>query len=347
MKVIKEKVGNIGKKEIFLFTLQNNNGIKVSFLNYGGRITSMMAPDKFGKFEEIILGYNKISEYLDDTAYLGAICGRVAGRIKNGSFFLDGQKICVTKNDGAHHLHGGIHNFSTSIWEVEVLSTESRAKVRLFYKSEDKEEGYPGEVEVSAYYELDENNKLTITYKGQTTAKTLLNLTNHTYFNLSGMLKNDILNHFLQIDSDHVLELDNEALPTGHLLNVEKTPFDLKYKKCLAHQILQNHKQLLLARNGYNHPFVLSQSFNQEIVLSEEISGRKLVVETDSPCVVVYTSSYFDDDFLIKDKPAKYLGICLETQGFPDAINHGNFPSIVLDKDESYYAKTTYTVGLV
>ena len=348
MEIIKKKIGNVELVDIFSFTLKNNNGIEVSFINYGGRITSIKTPDKGGNVEEIVLGYDNLADYMSDTAYLGAICGRVAGRIKEGRFFLDGKEFSLTKNDGDHHLHGGNSNFSHAVWRWQVISLKESVMVKLFYESKDKEEGYPGQIDVTVIYELNKDNQFIITYEGRASEKTLINLTNHAYFNLNGNTRDNILNHYLQINSDEFLEIDEEALPTGRLLRAEGTPFDLNDKKQLKKQLLKCHEQLELAKNGYNHPFILNHHFVREIILIEAKSGRKLTVETDCPCVVVYTASYFEDDFEIRGvKASKYLGICLETQGFPDAINHDHFPSIILNKGEIYQSKTSYTFGVI
>lgn len=347
MEIFKEKMGHIGEEVVYALTLKNSQGITVTCINYGCRITSIKTPDKKGHIADIVLGYDHLADYITDQAYLGAICGRVAGRIKRGHFYLDEGEIQLSQNDGRHHIHGGISNFSHALWSFETEKSKETAAIKFFYTSKHLEEGYPGEVDVTVTYMLNEKNQFVITYHGQAKEKTVINLTNHTYFNLNQNSPN-ILNHDLQIRSEKFLELDEEALPTGRLLSTEKTPFDLTCKKRLKKQLIEKHPQLEMAKNGYNHPFILTNHFEEEIILSEEISGRKLTVETDCPSVVVYTASYFNEDFLIKGKKAaKYMGICLETQGFPDAVNHGHFPSIVLEEGEAYESTTRYTFGVL
>ena len=345
---MEKKVGKIGEIDIIAFTLKNNHGMEVTLLNYGGRITSIKVPDRAGVFEEIVIGYSDIENYFTDEVYFGAICGRVAGRIRSGKFSLGQREFRLTQNDGNNHLHGGKDNFSHAIWQAKPLIDRKNPMLCMSYTSKDGEEGYPAELVVDVVYELTEDNRLIITYYAKSSNDTVVNLTNHTYFNLSGGHEDTILSHQLQIDSEVFLEIDEQALPTGNLLQTKGTPFYLCEGGTIGEKINKSHEQLEIANQGYNHAFVLKGSAQPQITLIDSQSGRQMRVQTDAPCAVVYTASYFDESLVLGEKRAgKYVGICLETQGFPDAINHGHFPSIILRKNEYYQTKTTYQFSVV
>jgi aldose 1-epimerase len=296
----------------------------------------------------VVLGFESIEDYEKHSPYFGAVVGRVAGRIKGGTFTLEGTTYHVTKNENSNHLHGGHKGFSHVFWDTQAIKKEDSVSIEFFYRSPDGEEGYPGNLEMKMVYTLDDENRLTIAYHGKSDRTTPVNVTNHTYFNLSGNLKRDILDHVLTMKSSRFLELETSLLPTGRFLNVEGTPFDFRGGRRLADGIMSDHDQIRLAGNGYDHPFLLDRHFDQEIVLCDERSGRKLVVETDQPGVVLYTANQLDGDFMIRGVPArKYLGLCLETQGLPDAVHHPHFPSIVLEKGKVYQAKTTYIFSVM
>ncbi|MDM5197318.1 aldose epimerase family protein [Fictibacillus enclensis] len=347
MKVIQENFGTTQDQDILAYTMINSKGMEVSAINYGAIITCIMAPDKEGNLENVVLGHDTLEDYLKDTNYLGAIAGRVAGRIQSGSFELDGQEYTLAKNDGNNHLHGGNKGFNAVVWNAEVIEEEEQCGVKFSYVSPDGEEGYPGRVGVDVTYLINDENTLSISYSAQSDKKTLLNLTNHSYFNLSGNLKHDIQDHTLQLKSDQFLELDQELIPTGRALNVQGTPFDLRKGQKVKTGTTADYEQNKLAGGGYDHPFLLTTNQNNEIVLKEETSGRTLTVETDQKCVVVYSGNMLDSNGEFRDVPSrKHLGICLETQGVPDAIHHSQFPSVVLDAGEEYQAHTTYTFGV-
>ena len=346
MKVEKKLFGNLNEREVYSYTLKNSSGVQVSFIEYGGRITHICTPDKTGKIENIVLGFDTVEEYAADERSFGALVGRIAGRIKNGEFTLDDQVYKLDKNLENHHIHGGVKGFGCVIWDSEVVENERDARVVLSYTCADGEEGYPGTVTIKATYMLNENNEFVMTYEGTTDKKTLINLTNHSYFNLSGDLKRTALEHTIKIDSNRFLELDQESIPTGTLLDVKGTPFDLRNGSLLKDSLAESHPQLEIVLDGFDHPFELNSNFNNEIILSEEKSGRTLTVETDQKAVVFYTSNNFKNNFKLRGVDAvKHLGVCLETQGFPDAINNPNLPQVTVDKGEVYFAKTKYTFG--
>jgi aldose 1-epimerase len=343
MKVIQQPFGEIDGEIVHSFTLKNNHGFEVTCLNYGCIITKVMAPDADGDIENIVLGFDTIEEYLQYTPYFGAVVGRVAGRIKNGEFELDGKTYHVTKNENSNHLHGGNKGFSHVLWNTNSIEKDDAASVEFYYTSPDGEEGYPGGLDMKVVYTINDKNELTITYQGKSDQTTLLNVTNHSYFNLSGNLKRDILKHQLTLKSDRFLELDKALLPTGDILDVENTPFDFRSGRFIEDGVKSGNAQNHIAGFGYDHPFLLSENQQNEIVLNDQESGRELVIETDQPCVVLYTGNQMEDHFTIRDVPSrKYLGLCLETQGLPDAIHHPHFPSCVLEAGETYHSETKY-----
>lgn len=348
MKVIQEKWAEIDQHPIIAFTMVNDHGVEVTCINYGCIITKIITPDKDGNCENIVLGFDQFAPYITNAPYFGAVIGRVAGRIQHASFELDGKTYTLYKNENSNHLHGGIKGFHRVIWNAVAVEKEGEIGVQFSYTSPNGEEGYPGNVHVQVVYTLNNKNELTISYHATSDQDTPLNLTNHTYFNLSGNLKRDILHHRLKIKSDQFLELDKEFIPTGVLLDVDNTPFDLREGKIIKEGITANHPQIELVGQGYDHPFLLSTHHDEEIVLSDLESGRTLTVETDEVGVVVYTGNQLQDGMDIYGVPSrKYLGICLETQGLPNAIHHPHFPSWVLRAGETYSSVTKYKFGVM
>jgi aldose 1-epimerase len=348
MKVIPEKWAEINQQPVISFTLINDHGIEITCMNYGCIITKIIAPDKNGNYENIVLGFNRFEPYLTNSPYFGAVIGRVAGRIQGASFELDGKIYRLCKNENNNHLHGGIKGFHHVLWDAEIVEKDEEIGVRFSYTSPDGEEGYPGTVHVQVTYLLNNKNELIISYHAHSDKNTLLNLTNHTYFNLSGNIKRDILDHELKIKSDRFLELDQELIPTGAILDVTNTPFDLRQGKKIKDGIMTNHSQIELVGQGYDHPFVLNTHHDEEIVLQDPESGRTLTIETDEVGVVVYTGNQLQSGMDIYGVPSrKYLGICLETQGLPDAVHHPHFPSYVLQANQNYSSVTKYKFGVL
>ena len=347
MQVILEKFGELNNRPVYSFRIINDRGMEITCINYGCIITKIIVPDKQSSFENVVLGYDTFEEYLNDTAFLGAVVGRVGGRIKGAQFELDGQTYTLTKNEQNNHLHGGIKGFNRVVWDSEIVENEDASGVQFTYLSPDGEEGYPGNVLIKVSYMLNNKNELIITYDAETDQKTLLTVTNHTYFNLSGNLKRDILHHTLKLKSDKFLELDREFIPTGTLLDVRNTPFDFKQERSIHTGTISNHPQNILVGEGYDHPFVLNSHYNEEIVLKDAESGRTLIVETGEIGVVVYSGISLSNKGEIRGVPSrKYLGICLETQGLPDAIHHPTFPSVIIHKGQKYNSVTKYRFGV-
>ncbi|SEN66863.1 aldose 1-epimerase [Mesobacillus persicus] len=344
MKVIQEDFGQIDQQSVYSYTLINDHGLEVTAINYGCIITKIIAPDQHGSYENVVLGHDTLDDYLNDSSFLGAVVGRVGGRIKGASFELDGKTYHLAKNNGNNHLHGGIKGFDKVVWAAEVLDDG----VRFSYLSKDGEEGYPGNLSIEVIYRLTNDNELSIQYGAKTDQKTIVTLTNHSYFNLSGNLKRDVLNHSLTLKSDQFLELDEEFIPTGHLAAVADTAFDFTKGRQIEAGAVSEHPQNVLVGNGYDHPFVLNAHHDNEIALQDAESGRTLTVETDEPAVVVYSGNSISPEGDFRGVPSrKYLGICLETQAFSDAIHNPHFPSMILDKGQPYASVTKYKFGVI
>ncbi|QHE63319.1 galactose-1-epimerase [Rossellomorea vietnamensis] len=334
-------------KKILAHTIRNSSGMEVTSINYGCIITKIIAPDRNGKRENIVLGFDTLEEYDLHSPYFGAVIGRHAGRIAGGRFTLDGIAYPLAQNDDGNHLHGGSTGFDKSIWDVEVQ--EGKGSLSLIYHllSKDGEEGYPGNVEVKVMYTLTEKNELFFSYEAVSDKRTILNMTNHTYFNLSGNAKTTIEQHELILKSNQFLALNESLIPTGEAVDVAGTDFDFRTGRKIQDGIESAHPQNQLAGNGYDHPFLLEKG-EEQIHLTEHESGRTLRMETNQPAVVLYTGNQLKEDFEIRGtKSQSYLGLCLETQGIPDAIHHPQFQTTVIEKGEPYKSITKLTFGTV
>ncbi len=334
-------------RKIYEYTMKNGNGIEISCLNYGCIITKIITPDRQGVYENIALGFSNLETYKINSMFAGAIVGRVAGRIANAQFELEGKNYTVTQNNGVNHLHGGNQAFHQAVWDVEIVDKQGETQIVFSHESLDGAGGYPGNLLMKVTYTLTDKNELIIAYSGQTDQTTLCDPTNHTYFNLSGNCQDDISEHVLRIDSSKFVELTEELIPTGNVLDVENTVFDFRNGRKIIEGIHSNNSQNIIAGKGYDHPFVLNSNGNGEIVLRDEKSGRVLTMETDAPGVVLYTGNCIPstyDIYGIQSRP--YLGLCLETQGLPDAIHQPNFPSCILEKDQIFSTVTKYTFSV-
>ena len=323
------------------YTLENNEGMSISILNYGGIITSLKVKNKGGKFENIVLGYDSLENYIDNDPYLGAIIGRVGNRIANGSFTLNGETYNLQVNNGPNHLHGGLKGFDKVVWEGKTQEDQEKVLLHLFYESAHMEEGYPGNLNTQVTYTLDNENQLIVSYKAQTDSTTIVNLTQHSYFNLSGDFNSTILDHQLQIDADAITTLNQNMIPTGSYTDLTDTPLDFRVLKSIGKDINSSDQQIEIA-GGYDHNYVintpsLDSSFAKVIHLN---SGRVMEVYTDQPGVQLYTGNFLkaiNDNYM-----GKRSGFCLETQHFPDSPNQSNFPSIVLYSGEVYSTTTKF-----
>lgn len=349
LEILQEDYGKIDGRTITAFTMVNDHGMEITCLDYGCIITKIVASDRNGHFENIVLGFDCIEEYQKYSPYFGAIIGRFAGRIKNAEFNLNGKTYQLAKNNNDNHLHGGFQGFDKVSWETKIAIEADSTKLEFTYLSKSGEEGYPGNLLMKVTYTLNNKNELIISYKGVSDESTLLNVTNHTYFNLSGNLKRDILDHQLTIKSRKFVELDERLIPTGKILSVENTPFDFQNGRKIKDGMTSGHVQNWIAGNGYDHPFLLTEQHKKEITLLDEESGRELIIETDEPAVVLYTGNQLeaDESYSIRGVPSRnYLGLCLETQGLPDSIHNPHFPSSILKKGEVFQSVTKYKFGI-
>ena len=328
------------------YILSNQQGMEISIINYGGIITSWSAKDKNGIYEDIVLGYNELSEYEKESPYFGAIIGRYGNRIAKGKFSIEGKEYTLAVNNGENHLHGGMKGFDKVVWNAETRLTDSSVSLILTYLSKDMEEGYPGNLEVEVAYTLNNEDELSVTYKATTDKTTVINLTQHSYFNLSANFNNTILNHELILNSDSFLPVDNTLIPTGEFRDVTNTPFDFRTSKTIGQQIDEEDPQL---KNGfgYDHCWVLNeQDKGIRFVASafEPQSRRFLEVFSDEPGIQFYSGNFLDGTLPSKNNDSYQFrsGFCLETQHFPDSPNHKNFPSVILRPEEEYNSQTIF-----
>ncbi|MRH44217.1 galactose-1-epimerase [Aquibacillus halophilus] len=347
MKINTKKI-TVPNQEWKLFTLVNDNGMEVSFLNYGGAITKILVPNRDNTFENVVLGYKEYEDYIENPVFLGALIGRVAGRIQGSQFVLDGTTYTLPANNGENHLHGGPTGFHSVAWESDAFETENEVGVNLSHTSNDGDGGYPGNLTMKVTYTLDNSNNFSITYEGSSDQKTVLTATNHSYFNLSGNLKENILEHEVTLDSSSFVELDEDLIPTGKEIAVEGTSFDFRNGQRIKVGAESNNPQNKVASNGYDQNFIFDDNKKEKAIVRDYTSGRELVVTTDQPGVVLYSSNSMDESLnLVEGSSRKYLGLCLETQSSPASLNHEGFPGIVLDKGEKYQSKTTFSFNLI
>lgn len=341
---------NIGKElfgrtsdgtEVILYTLRNDQNVTVKIITYGGIITSLQVPDKEGKTADIVLGFNTLEEYLGEHPYFGAIVGRCANRIAGGRFMLNGREYKLAMNAEKCHLHGGNTGFDRVVWDAEELKNDKAVGVRLTYLSKDGEEGYPGNLHVTVTYQLNSENELVIEYEAVTDKPTILNLTNHSYFNLNGEGTGDILGHEIMINADKYTVLDENLLPTGEIASVKGSPLDFTEAQVIGARIGE-------LKGGYDYNYVLNKEQQDELSLAawarDPESKRTMQVFTTQPGMQFYTSNFLDGSLIGKSgRPyGKYAAFCLETQHFPDSPNQENFPSTILNPGEIYRQKTIY-----
>jgi len=325
-----------------LFTLANPRGVQVSITNYGGIIVSLLAPDRQGRPGDIVLGFERLEDYLKGHPYFGAIVGRYGNRIAQGRFTLDGVEYRLARNNGENHLHGGLQGFDKKVWAARHWTDSDGAHLELAYSSPDGEEGYPGRLDVKVTYTLAENNQLRMDYYAVTDKPTVVNLTNHSYFNLAG--EGDILGHILRLNADRFTPVDSGLIPTGELRPVAGTPFDFTAPTPIGARIEQDDEQLRFGR-GYDHNFVLrgaGGALAEAAEVYEPRTGRVLRVLTTEPGVQFYTGNFLDGTLRGKGGRvyARRSGFCLETQHFPDSPNRPTFPSTVLRPGQTYRSTT-------
>lgn len=327
------------------YTLTNKNGMKVEIINYGGIITSLTAPDKDGKYQDVVLGFTKPEDYFNGNPYyFGALIGRYGNRIANAKFTLEGKTYDIDKNDGPNSLHGGKEGFHTKIWTVDPVKDAKLPTLKLTYVSADGEEGYPGKLTTTVLYTLTDDNALEISYEAETDKATVVNLTQHSYFNLSGNFSNLITDHELQINADKFLPVNSTLIPVGEEKEVKGTPFDFTASKPIGKDINAEDEQLKLGK-GYDHNWILNGNGMRTIAtVYHPASGRVMEVMTDQPGVQFYSGNFLDGKFDTKTggKYEKRSGFCLETQHYPDSPNQSAFPTTELKPGEKYHTKTIY-----
>ncbi|HBH23265.1 MAG TPA: galactose-1-epimerase [Cytophagales bacterium] len=343
------KVTDFGKmpdgRQVKRYTISNKNGLMAGVINYGGIITNLIVPDKNGEFEDVVLGYNNLDDYLKFNPYFGAIIGRYGNRIAKGKFPLNDTTYSLVQNNIGNHLHGGDKGFDKVFWDIEPFENEEGEGLVLTYTSENMEEGYPGKLEVTVTYMLGHDNSLTCDYKAKTDKTTIVNLTQHSYFNLTAM-EDDILDHQLTINADRFLPVDNTLIPTGELRPVKGTPFDFSQSKVIGVDIGIDNNQLEIA-NGFDHCWALNDGEDKMAFaarLYEPKSGRLLEVFTTEPGIQFYSGNFLDGEAKGKNG-VRYKfrsGLCLETQHFPDSPNQPDFPSVVLEPGASYHSTTKF-----
>lgn len=328
------------------YRLENSNGVVVELLNLGGIITSIKTPDSNGKIADIALGFDDPKQYLDRHPYFGAIIGRFGNRIAGGSFSLDDKDYQLAINNGSNHLHGGIKGFDKVFWDAESFSDINASGVVLHYLSNHMEEGYPGNLSVSVTYTLTNDDILKARYEASTDQKTIINLTQHSYFNLSGDFTAQIFDHELMLNADAFLAVDENQIPTGAYRAVAQTPFDFSSFKTMGKDFNAESKQLEIG-NGYDHCFIINPSETAMVeaaVVHHPKSGRVMKVFTDQPGVQLYTGNFLDNTLKAKNGGTygPQTGFCLETQHFPDAPNQSNFSTTVLNHGESFTSETWF-----
>lgn len=346
-KVRKEVFGKTsGGETVELYTLKNSKGMEARIINYGGIIVSLKVPDRSGKFDDVVLGFESLEGYLKEHPYFGALIGRYGNRIGKGQFTLNGVIYKLARNNGENHLHGGLKGFDKVLWKARELAGKQGAAIELSYLSKDGEEGYPGNLSATVTYTVTEANELRIDYLATTDKDTVVNLTNHAYFNLAGQGEGDILGHRMMIAADRFTPVDAGLIPTGELLSVAGTPLDFRQPHAIGERIGADHPQLKFGQ-GYDHNFVLNGAagtLRLAARVTEPKSGRVMEVLTTEPGVQFYSGNFLDGT--LRGKAGKVYkhryGFCLETQHFPDSPNKPNFPTAVLKPGARYQTWTVY-----
>ncbi|MCC6366513.1 MAG: galactose mutarotase [Bryobacterales bacterium] len=345
VKINKQPFGQTRNGEsVELYTLTNKNGVETSITNYGGRVVTLKVPGRAGKFADVVLGFDSLDGYLGNNPYFGALIGRYGNRIGKAKFTLDGKEYKLAANDGANSLHGGVVGFDKVVWKAQE-GTGEEPSLKLTYLSKDGEEGYPGNLSVTVVYTLTDKNELKIDYTAGTDKDTVLNLTNHAYFNLAGEGVGDILGHEIMLNADRFTPIDSGLIPTGELKPVKGTPFDLTKPTAIGAHINDKDQQIQFGK-GYDHNFVFNGGGGLALAarVVEPKSGRVMEVLTTQPGVQFYTGNFLDGSVHGKGgKAYSYRSaFCLETQHFPDSPNKPDFPSVVLKPGEKFESTTIY-----
>ncbi|MGZ8538391.1 MAG: aldose epimerase family protein [Flavisolibacter sp.] len=330
-------------KKTTLYTLKNKNGVTATITNYGGRIVSLLVPDKDGKMTDVVVGFKSVKEYMNSTeSYFGATIGRVGNRIAKGKFTVDGKEYSIFTNNGANSLHGGKKGFQGIVWDA---TQPNDTTLELHYLSKDMEEGYPGNLDVKVIYSLTSDNALKCEYFATTDKRTPVNLTNHAFFNLNGEGSGTINNHVLQINADRYTPVDSTLIPTGQIEPVANTPFDFTKPMTIGSRIDQDNQQLKFGQ-GYDHNYVLrgGSGMRHAAIVTGDKSGIKMDIYTEEPGLQFYGGNFMQSKNTFKTgvKDDFRTAFCLETQHFPDAPNRPNFPSIMLNPGKTYHTTSLF-----
>jgi len=334
-----------------LYTLTNKNGVEAAITTYGGSVVSLKVPDRQGKLGDVVLGFDSVDGYVNNTSYIGALIGRYGNRIGHAEFRLDGKTYTLAKNNGENTLHGGTKGFNKAVWTAKEIPSKDGQALELTYLSKDGEEGFPGSLQVRVIYTLTDSNSLKIEYFATTDKETVVNLTNHSYFNLAGPGAGDILSHVLTINADKFTPVDSGLIPTGELRDVAGTPFDFRKATEIGARINADDEQIKLG-GGYDHNFVLNRKSGDPISLAARVvepkTGHVMEVWTTEPGVQFYTGNFLDGSLHGKGGVSytKRSAFCLETQHFPDSPNKPKFPSTELKPGERYHTTTIYKFSM-
>jgi aldose 1-epimerase len=335
---------------IEIFTLKNSRGMEVRTIPYGAIIVSVRVPDRAGKFDDVVIGHDRLEGYLTASRFFGAVVGRFSNRIAKGRFALDGRMYELAVNNGPNHLHGGVKGFDKVVWQIEPRSTVAGSSVTYRYVSADGEEGYPGRLDARVTYTLTERNQIIVEYAATTDKATPINLTQHSYFNLAGDGTRDVLDHVVEINADRYTPVDATKIPTGELAPVAGTPFDFRTPTKIGSRIADGHSQIVIG-GGYDHNFVLNRTgggLQWAARVFEPTTGRTLTVTTTEPGLQFNTANALDGTITGKSGHvyrARY-GLCLETQHFPDSPNQPSFPSTILRPGETFRSRTEFAFGV-
>ena len=328
---------------ISLYTMTNGKGVTMKVMNYGGIIVSLEVPDRNGNSIDVVLGFDSLKAYEKRNPFFGALVGRYGNRIAGAKFALDGKEYDLVKNNNSNHLHGGTRGFDKAVWKIDEIPSDEGVALKLSYLSKDMEEGYPGNLNVEVIYTLTTDNTVRFDYKATTDKKTIVNLTQHTYFNFNGG-KTDILDHEMTLNADRFLPVNQGLIPTGELRPVDDTPFDFRTPVKIGERINDDDEQIRFGK-GYDHCWVLNgEGMKIAAEAYDSLSGIEMTVQTTEPGVQFYTGNFLDGTLTGKNNVvySQRTGFCLETQHFPDSPNQPRFPSVVLNPGETYSTQTSY-----
>jgi len=338
----------IDGKNVYLWTLVNKNGMEMTVTNYGGKVVSLLVPDKTGKLVDVVTGYNSIDDFLKSgEIYFGATIGRYGNRIANGKFSIDGVEYPLATNNGPNNLHGGVKGFHAVVWDAKQID---KSTLELSYLAKDGEEGFPGNLNVKVVYKITDDNEFTIEYYAETDKKTVCNMTNHAYFNLSGEGSETAMDHILQIDADGFTPSNSDLIPLGNVEPVEGTPMDFRKPEVIGSRISEDYEPLKFGY-GYDHNFVINKKEGEiahAATLVSPVTGIKMEVFTDQPGIQLYSGNWMNGTEIGKSgKAYKYrAAVCLETQHFPDSPNQPQFPSTLLEPGQTYRHTTIHKFSI-